>query len=85
MVQLAAEEADHVSFLSGALAAPSKTPCSYEFTAATASIETFLATARVLENVGTSAYLGAAPAITSKAYLAAAGSILTGSYFLQKN
>jgi hypothetical protein len=42
-----------------------------------ASVPDFLKLSRQLEDVGTSAYLGAAPDITSKAYLATAGAILS--------
>jgi hypothetical protein len=73
-------EATHVSTLISAIAATGSKPveaCQYNFDAALASADAMVKTARVLEAVGVSAYLGAAPLINSSDVLAAAGSIVT--------
>lgn len=49
--------------------------CQYNF--GLDSVDTFIAVSRILEGVGTSAYLGAAADIDDAGYLTAAGSILT--------
>ncbi|KAG9186506.1 hypothetical protein G6011_09614 [Alternaria panax] len=73
-------EATHVTTLQSAIAgagAKPVEPCQYNFDAALASADSMVKTARVLEAVGVSAYLGAAPLINSSDILSAAGSILT--------
>ncbi|KAL8291320.1 hypothetical protein RQP46_002298 [Phenoliferia psychrophenolica] len=78
LTEIASHEKNHVAFLSGALAGAGVAPtaaCVYDFPFSNPA--GFLAVAQVLEGVGTSAYLGAAPLITNPAYVAAAGSILT--------
>ncbi|GAA6030257.1 hypothetical protein JCM8097_009013 [Rhodosporidiobolus ruineniae] len=72
---LAKEEANHAAFLAGALGAAAVKDCSYVF--GLSSPKAAVATARLLENVGVAAYLGAAGDITTPAYLAAAASIVT--------
>jgi hypothetical protein len=75
-----ATEAIHVTTLLSAISGAGTTPvepCEYNFDAALADAKTMVATARVLEAVGVSAYLGAAPLIQSPDILAAAASIAT--------
>ncbi|KAK4058248.1 hypothetical protein OIO90_000405 [Microbotryomycetes sp. JL221] len=75
--QIAIQEKTHALFLDGALGGDATIArCKYDFSSVT-SVKSFLAVARILEGVGTAAYLGAAPDITDKAYLSAAGSVLT--------
>ncbi|WVW82185.1 hypothetical protein I302_104191 [Kwoniella bestiolae CBS 10118] len=73
---IAEHEAQHVALLSGALGSAATQPCTYQFPGIT-DPTSFLATATVIENVGVSAYLGAASSIMEKAYVTVAGSILT--------
>jgi hypothetical protein len=81
---LRTDEIDHVLYLRKALgSAAVKKPAinldalGYGY----ASVDSWLKLARQFEDVGTSAYLGAAPLISSKTYLEAAGAILAVEAF----
>lgn len=73
--QIAGHEAQHVELLSGALGDAATKPCTYKFPVT--DVRSFTALATIIENVGVSAYLGAASSITDPAYVTVAGSILT--------
>ena len=73
--QIAEHEQSHVTLLAGALGDAAVQPCNYKFPYT--DVNTFVGLAHIIENVGVSAYLGSAGAITDPAYVTVAGSILT--------
>jgi ferritin-like protein len=72
-----ADENAHVAFLKKALGKKAVKEPKVNFNGANTNVETFMKTAAVLENTGVHAYLGQVLNITTPAYVAAAGSILT--------
>ncbi|WWC72875.1 uncharacterized protein I206_106839 [Kwoniella pini CBS 10737] len=73
--QIAGHEADHVSLLSGALGNASVAECTYNFPYT--DVKSFVGLTTLIENVGVSAYAGAAQYITDKDYLTVAAVILS--------
>jgi hypothetical protein len=79
-VQILDDESTHSVVLQAALKSWGEEPitsCSFNFDSALTDVATMAATARVVENVGVAAYLGAASLLTDPLLLTAAGSILT--------
>lgn len=74
--EIQADENAHVTFLTGALKSAARPKPTFQ-NLAQSDINSFAMVSKALENVGVGAYLMAAPAISNKDYLAAAGSILT--------
>ena len=78
LAQIGQDEANHVTFLEAAITGAGGTPvqaCTYNF--GFKDVKSFVATSAALEGIGASAYLGAAPAVSSKAVLSAAAAILS--------
>lgn len=73
--EIAGHEADHVSLLSGALGNATVAPCTYKFPYT--DVKSFISLAALIENVGVSAYAGAARYITDGDYLTIAAVILS--------
>ncbi|KAI9001449.1 ferritin-like domain-containing protein [Trametes punicea] len=74
------DEASHATVLESTIVALGDSPiqgCSFDFGSALNDVPTMAATARVVENLGVAAYLGAAHLISDPVLLTAAGSILT--------
>jgi hypothetical protein len=71
------DENAHVAFLKKALGSKAAKEPEFDFAGANTNVETFMATAAVLENTGVHAYSGQALNIKNPAYVKAAVSILT--------
>ncbi|KAG6861421.1 hypothetical protein C0995_000261 [Termitomyces sp. Mi166 len=74
------DEATHSQVLQDALKSFGETPitgCNFDFSSVLTDVSTMAATARVVENLGVSAYLGGATLLTDPVLLDSAGSILT--------
>jgi hypothetical protein len=79
-LQILEDESTHSVVLQAALRSWGEEPitsCAFNFDSALTDVATMAATARVVENVGVAAYLGAASLLTDPLLLTAAGSILT--------
>lgn len=77
---IAGDEAAHTSIIDStlvSLGAEPITSCKFDFGDALKDVATMAATARVIENVGVSAYLGGANLLVDKELLVAAASIMT--------
>lgn len=74
--EIQSDENAHVTFLTGALKSAARPKPTFQ-NLAQSDISSFAMVSKALENVGVGAYLMAAPAVSSKDILAAAGSILT--------
>jgi len=74
------DESTHASVINTTLAAIGGQPvsgCSFDFSSVLTDVTTMLPVARIVENVGVSAYLGGATLISDKILLDAAASIMT--------
>ncbi|VDC03276.1 unnamed protein product [Peniophora sp. CBMAI 1063] len=80
LTTIASDESSHISALQSTLTSLSQTPltnCSFDFSSVLTDISTTATLARMVENVGVGAFLGAADLISDPTILTAAASILT--------
>ncbi|KAF5390407.1 hypothetical protein D9757_005275 [Collybiopsis confluens] len=80
LTSIQSDEATHATVIEAALTAVGASPisgCTFNFDSALTDVTTMAATARVVENLGVAAYLGAASLLQDPQLLEAAGSILT--------
>ncbi|KAI0939057.1 hypothetical protein AcV5_000577 [Taiwanofungus camphoratus] len=74
------DEASHVSILESTIQSLGASPvsgCQFDFSQALSDVSTMATTARIVENLGVAAYLGAANLISDPVLLTAAASIMT--------
>jgi len=78
--QIQSDEQTHIDFLTAALKSKNDAPlsgCNFDFSSVLTDVKTMSAFARVVEQVGVSAFLGAANLVSDKSILVSAASILT--------
>ncbi|CAD6578939.1 MAG: hypothetical protein TREMPRED_002313 [Tremellales sp. Tagirdzhanova-0007] len=76
-LQISEHESQHVKLLSSALGNDSVQPCTYAFDGRYKDVGSFIGLASVIENLGVSAYAGAAQYITDPVYATVASTILS--------
>jgi len=77
---IAVDEATHTTVLASVLSSLGQQPisgCKFDFSSALTDVKTMAAVARLVENVGVSAYLGGAALVDDRQLLVAAATILT--------
>jgi len=78
--EIQSDEQAHINFLTGALKANQDSTiagCKFDFSSVLTDVKTMSAVARVVEQVGVSAFLGAAALVSDRSILGAAATILT--------
>ncbi|KAI0029474.1 ferritin-like domain-containing protein, partial [Vararia minispora EC-137] len=80
LTQLQSDESSHITALQSSLTSLGQTPlttCQFDFTTVLTDISTTVTVARLVENVGVGAFLGAAHLVSDPTILTAAASIVT--------
>jgi len=75
--EIQGDEQAHLDFLNGALGNNTVSGCKFDFTGPLANVKAMAGFARIVEQVGVSAFLGAAQLVSDRSILTAAATILT--------